>query len=319
MICRICGNEQSETFRAKEMVIGTREVFDYASCPKCSTIQIAEIPSDLAVYYPQNYYSLQQIDNSSRHGKLKSRLLVKRDMDILGIKKTFLGAIMKKAKPASFDSMYLAYAYVYQQLHERKNIRIHDAGCGNGSFLKYFHDLGFTGLSGSDPFLDKDLDYGNYSVMRKELSEIDQHFDVIMLNHVIEHVTDPRSYLKTVFEKLNPNGECLVRTPMSTSVGYESYREHWVGLEPPRHLHIFDTAYFKEMCSSIGFACYEVKYDAIGWHYEASEAYSRGISLNEIPAKNPFTEEQLAQFEAMAATANKANRGDTVAYYLKKK
>ena len=287
MTCRICGNNESETFRAKEMVLGTRKVFDYSRCLSCSTIQIADIPSDLATYYPHNYYSLQPIDDALQHGSLKSKLLVKRDMDILGVKKSLLGSLMKRAKPASFDSMYLAYAFVYEQLQKRKNIKIHDAGCGNGFFLKYFHDLGFSGLSGSDPFLDTDLAYGDYKIANRELNRVDGTFDVITLNHVIEHVTDPSDYLKTIFEKLNAGGECLVRTPMSTSIGFEKYRENWVGLEPPRHLHIFDATWFRKMCESIGFSCYAVKYDAIGWHFEASEAYTRDISLNEIPAKNP--------------------------------
>ncbi len=319
MTCRICENSETTDFQAKEMVLGTRASFKYAKCSSCSTIQIAEIPSNLGDYYPQNYYSLQSIENTAQHGKLKSRLIVKRDQDILGIRSSFIGTIMKRLKPASFDSMHLAYYFVYEQLLKRKNIRIHDAGCGNGFFLKYFHDLGFSGLSGSDPFLDSDLSYGSYKVSKKELENVDETFDVILLNHVIEHVTDPRSYLKTIFEKLNPNGVCLIRTPMSTSLGFEKYGEHWVGLEPPRHLHIFDADHFKQLSESLGFSCYATKYDAIGWHYEASEAYSKNIALNEIADKKPFSPDELTSYEEMAMTANKVNRGDTAAYYLKKK
>lgn len=318
MTCRICGNSTGGTFSAREMVLGTREAFSYTECTSCGTVQIVAIPENLGDYYPNDYYSLQALDASSPHGKRKAKLLVQRDLQQLGVKSSLMGKLMQRFKPASFDSMYLAYAFVYQQLISKHNPTIHDAGCGNGFFLKYFHDLGFNGLSGSDPFLDKDFSYDNYRVVKKALDEVEGTYDVLLLNHVIEHVTDPVAYLKTVHVKLNSGGACLIRTPMSGSIGREHYGVNWVGMEPPRHLHVFDANYFPQLAAQLGFDCYAVRYDAIGWHYEASEAYSRDISLKEMNAHTPFTTIELETFAQRAREANTAKRGDTVAYYLKK-
>ncbi len=318
MDCRICGLNYNDTFRTREMVLGLREEFTYGKCPSCKTIQINEIPHHLGDYYPNEYYSLHDLEQTQPHSKWKSVALIKRDLYHLGIKSSLIGSLFQRLKPASFDSMYMAYTYIYEQLKKRKRVSIHDAGCGNGFFLKYFHDLGFSGLSGSDPFLQKDLSYGSYQVSKKSLDQVEGVFDIIILNHVIEHVIDPLAYLKTVYDKLTDNGECLVSTPMSTSLGSEEYQSNWVGLEPPRHLHIFDADHFQQVAKNLGFDCYQVHYDAISWHFQASEAYSRNVALNEMNGKQLFSQQEQQHFAEKAKQANAKNKGDTVVYYLKK-
>jgi SAM-dependent methyltransferase len=319
MICRICGNSELNKFEANEMMLGTREAFEYAQCSACLTIQIVTIPRNLADYYPSDYYSFQLDNHSNVYGKLKAKLIIKRDLAALKIRPSLLGTLIQKMRPAEFDARYLASQFVYQKLIQNKDITIHDAGCGNGFFLQYFHDLGFKGISGSDPFLSKTISFGDYVVHNKNLEDLESTFDVILLNHVIEHVTTPVNYLKEVYKKLNPGGECLVRTPMSTCIGFEKYGTVWVGLEPPRHLHIFDQDYFRKMAESVGFECYAIDFDMLSWHNEASEAYQRNISLVEMEANPPFSQEELSTFRKQAAEANASKRGDTVAYYLKKK
>lgn len=59
-VCKICGKESAnKTLRAKEMMFGTREEFDYFVCNHCECMQISSIPENLGKYYEDNYYSLQ--------------------------------------------------------------------------------------------------------------------------------------------------------------------------------------------------------------------------------------------------------------------
>ena len=57
--CRICRNiEGNSAHFPKEMMFGWREEFEYLECARCGCLQIAEIPSDLAKYYPrEDYYA----------------------------------------------------------------------------------------------------------------------------------------------------------------------------------------------------------------------------------------------------------------------
>lgn len=64
MKCRICSSEEiSNRIKVKEMMIPTREEFDYYECGNCHCLQIESIPDDLGRYYGDSYYSYQEADN----------------------------------------------------------------------------------------------------------------------------------------------------------------------------------------------------------------------------------------------------------------
>lgn len=317
MNCRICSTTITETFQVKEMVLGYFDEFTYGCCPKCETVQISEIPDNLAHYYPNSYYSLSKIDTLKPFKALKAKLVFQRDLHLYGIKKSLFGKLLNKLFPGNLGSMHLANEFLLKQIYSKKNPTIHDAGCGTGHFLNYFNVLGFKNLSGSDPFIEHSISYGDLKIEKKEISEINDTFDCITLNHVIEHVLNPKVYMQEIFKRLNPDGSCLVRTPMAFSNGFLSYKENWVGMEAPRHLHVFSKNGFVEMVKEIGFKVEEIRFDTLAWHYQVSEAYKKNIPqsrLNEIT----FSSEELIHFDQLAQKANQEKNGDTVAYYLTK-
>ena len=63
-VCRVCGaRNRNKTYRAKEMMYGSREEFDYFICDSCKCMQIAHIPEDMGKYYPNMYYSFDKRKN----------------------------------------------------------------------------------------------------------------------------------------------------------------------------------------------------------------------------------------------------------------
>ena len=61
--CRICCNEgYFQTYQVREMFYGTRDEFEYFSCPNCNCLQISEIPDNVGKYYEDGYYSFSQQD-----------------------------------------------------------------------------------------------------------------------------------------------------------------------------------------------------------------------------------------------------------------
>ncbi|MFN5981840.1 MAG: class I SAM-dependent methyltransferase [Fluviicola sp.] len=317
MNCRICSTTITEKFQVKEMVLGYSDEFTYEICSNCETIQIKSIPENLTHYYPNSYYSLSKIDTLKKFNFLKAKLLYRRDLHLYGVKKSALGKIVNKLFPGTLGSMHLANQFVLKQLYSKTNPKIHDAGCGTGQFLNYFNVLGFKNLSGSDPFIDNSISYGDLKIERTEISEINETFDCITLNHVIEHVLDPKEYMQHIFKRLNLNGTCLVRTPMALSNGYLSYKENWVGLEAPRHLHVFSQKGFVDMVKEIGFKVDEIRFDTLGWHYQVSEAYKQNIPQSRLEDIT-FSPEKLNYFDELAEKANQEKNGDTIAYYLRK-
>lgn len=56
--CRVCGaSGQFMSYRIKEMMVPTRDEFEYFTCGNCRCLQIRDIPEDLGKYYQRDYYS----------------------------------------------------------------------------------------------------------------------------------------------------------------------------------------------------------------------------------------------------------------------
>ncbi|MCW8849920.1 MAG: hypothetical protein OQJ81_08075, partial [Melioribacteraceae bacterium] len=60
--CNICENEDDNLqIEAIEMLFGTKDKFEYVECSNCKCVQIKEIPTNLAQYYPSNYNSFDPV------------------------------------------------------------------------------------------------------------------------------------------------------------------------------------------------------------------------------------------------------------------
>ena len=66
----------------------------------------------------------------------------------------------------------------------------------------------------------------------------DEVFDVITLNHVLEHVEDIPATLKRLRSHLKPAGFIYIRTPNARSVLATIFKGNWRGWETPRHLNV---------------------------------------------------------------------------------
>jgi SAM-dependent methyltransferase len=119
-----------------------------------------------------------------------------------------------------------------------------DVGCGSGSFLQIAQSCGWT-VMGVEPD-PKAVAYGREQGLNIVQGSIElfegqeSMFDVITLSHVIEHVHDPVALLRSCHRLLKPNGQIWLETPNIDSLGHSRYGRDWHGLDPPRHLVLFD-------------------------------------------------------------------------------
>ena len=143
-------------------------------------------------------------------------------------------------------------------LHAVPEGRLLDVGCGSGEWLASMRELGWN-VCGVD------FDEGAVSLARQSGLDIrcgdleaqrfpDESFDAVTLNHVIEHVPDPVRTLLECARILKRNGKLVIFTPNSSSLGHRIFRQHWRGLEPPRHLHLFSPLSMKAVLNLAGFS-----------------------------------------------------------------
>ncbi|HOC56205.1 MAG TPA: class I SAM-dependent methyltransferase [Verrucomicrobiota bacterium] len=128
-------------------------------------------------------------------------------------------------------------------LHARPEGRLLDLGCGSGQWLMAMRKLGWH-VEG----VDFDSRAAQAAAKRglaircgalEQQNFPDRTFDAVTMSHVIEHLPDPLGTLTECARILKPGGSLVLWTPNTASLGHRLLKQHWRGLEPPRHLHLF--------------------------------------------------------------------------------
>jgi SAM-dependent methyltransferase len=162
-------------------------------------------------------------------------------------------------------------------------VRLLDIGCGNGDFLAVAEDLGFR-ASGIDPDpkavrLARSRGFDARCASIPGSGEAPESFEHVFMSHVLEHLPDPAAALEEAKSLLVPGGRLWLSLPNLWSDGLRRFGRHWRGLEPPRHLALFDSERLKELLSGIGFERVQrlPPEDAALVYYRQSQAIARGV------------------------------------------
>ena len=147
------------------------------------------------------------------------------------------------------DDMYLT---------DVKPGKLLDIGCGDGKYLAHMRSKGWR-VEGVD------IDPVAAKYVREKLGIIvhfgeleklkfpDNSFDAITMNHVIEHLHDPASFVRECHRILKVGGKLVMATPNVNSWGHRKFGINWLSLEPPRHLHLFSQKTLKDCLYRSGF------------------------------------------------------------------
>lgn len=320
--CRICGNtEKNRLHKAREMMFGTREEFDYLECGGCGTLQSCEIP-DSSLYYPKDYYSFAEDQESYFSDKLQRRIAARFVGDYFVSGRNFIGKRLAQ-KDVGFV-FFFPESLKEQLLNLNFNSRILDFGCGNGKLLKRLHYFGFRNLTGADAFIENEIFYKNgIKIFKKNLPEIEPFFDFVMLHHSFEHLPAPLESLREIHRLLPENKFCLIRIPLK-NFAWEKYGVNWFQLDAPRHLFLYTEKSFRGLAEKAGFIVEKVVYDSEVYQFYISEQYAQNIAMNDERAFNGdfeqsiFTPEQMQDWKRQTEKLNAENRGDQACFYLRK-
>lgn len=135
--------------------------------------------------------------------------------------------------------------------------RVLDVGCGNGSFLGLAKASGWQVFGcETDPAAAAAAREGGIEVRQggiETYAEMSESFDVITLSHVIEHLPKPMETLRQAYHLLRPGGMLWLETPNIQSYGHANFGVNWRGLEPPRHLALFNWDSLTNILKETGF------------------------------------------------------------------
>ena len=157
-----------------------------------------------------------------------------------------------------------------------------DFGCGNGHWLVALKP--YAGpeqrLIGIDPC------EGPVEQLRRQgveayvgtdenLLEIvePESVDLILFNHVIEHVPDPKRTLRRLATVLKPGGEIRGVTPNVDALDQRWMGPWWAGWHAPRHFVLFDRESLARYAADAGLELVQTRYEleganhwSVGWH-----------------------------------------------------
>ncbi len=318
--CLGCAGEQVRTtFEVREMMFGLGERFTYWECADCGAIQIVEPPDNLDRYYRGvGYYAF----HDPLRGYLKAYLKQQRARFAFsgrGALGRILTARYGFPKIITMLKEWIAIAGLTVD-HE-----VLDIGCGTAPHFIDLMDVGYTRLTGVDPFIDSEIDFGHgVKVEKRRLTEIRRAFDFVMLNHSFEHMRDPRSVMRELIRIVRPEKYVLIRTPVAGSQAWRTYGSNWVQLDAPRHLFIPSVASLSRLARDAGFEVAKVVFDSDDLQFWGSEQYARGVPMFDSnwrvrePRPELFTAAQLKDFRERARRLNETGEGDSAAFYLRR-
>lgn len=140
--------------------------------------------------------------------------------------------------------------------------RLIDVGCGPGYFLSAVNakwerhgvDVSKTALKIAKRYA---------SVKLGELHKLyykPGYFDMVFMNHVIEHVENPLNYIKAVYRILKVGGICIIGTPDFDSGCARRFKNNYRMLHDKGHVSLFTSVSLIKMLEDYKFRIIHVEY-----------------------------------------------------------
>jgi 2-polyprenyl-3-methyl-5-hydroxy-6-metoxy-1,4-benzoquinol methylase len=312
-ICRICNNkENNRVIKVREMLRGSRNEFDYLECTVCGCLQLMNIPEAMTGYYDNSSYgSFMHVGRSYIKKKIRA---VRNRYSILS-KGGVLGFLVNKIAPLPVDYSIIKH-------HAKIDSKILDVGCGGGAYINDLAEIGFSNVSGIDPFIHKEISYPNGVNVRKLfLEELTDKYDVILSHHSFEHVPNPMKTLESIRCSLNEGGVCLLTMPVAEDL-YRLYKESCYLIQAPQHYFLFSIRSFIMLAQECGFVVEAVIRDATStrdW-YLYSEMWGKNIANSEFKMAEINSYLEGAKLNELKHIENKLNNlglGDNVTFVLR--
>jgi SAM-dependent methyltransferase len=212
--------------------------FSWCRCAHCGHLYIDPLPSEaaLGVIYPDTLKNYDEFD--ARPG-LAFR--VKRMLDGRGLKRLAAGI--------------------------PEGGRVLDVGCAAGMFLDLVkqhvpavHELEGLDISEASVAGARRKGYKVYVGTIESAELPDDHYDLIYMQQVIEHVHDPRAVLAKLRKALKVGGRLVMETPHLYSWDHQLFRRgYWEGYHIPRHFNLWTVDGMTRMVNETGFSRIEHK------------------------------------------------------------
>lgn len=234
-------NKITNLFPACDFITGHE--FKVAHCDECGFAVTTPKPAvhEIGAYYPAGYYGAAEQRRFPRVVEdLQNALYGLRVREVEAV------AEVERGVPTALGTTVPTTRKVL------------DVGCGRGVLLQEFRRRGWE-IQGTE-LSEQAASYARQTLkIPVEIGSLEtihfpaNHFDAIVLWHVLEHVIDPRALLAQINRILKPGGVLLVSVPNFASFEARVCKDKWFHLDVPRHITHFSDATLQEVLTEKGF------------------------------------------------------------------
>jgi len=160
------------------------------------------------------------------------------------------------------------------------DVRVLDFGGGDGSWCRSATKAGLEARN-YDPFVKHRGDIPERDEIDVDLD--DPKYDIVRLEHVLEHALDPKSLLSQCKDLLSEGGVILGNTPNFDSWSFNVFKKNWGFLHAPHHRSLFSQMSLERLARDVGLKV-QVSQTRISscWGHSMENVISRRLSLNRI-------------------------------------
>lgn len=135
--------------------------------------------------------------------------------------------------------------------------KVLEIGSSTGLMLSLFRGKGWQvqGLEISSPAAQSAQKWG-IDTLTTPIEKVNLpacSFDVVIINHTLEHLENPPQVLAKIYSLLKDGGLLLVDVPNFGSLGAKIFKSHWFALLPQEHLWHFTFEALSKLLSKNGF------------------------------------------------------------------
>jgi SAM-dependent methyltransferase len=278
--CPVCQSKDTKFFfSSPDRLHNVSGEFSYHQCNFCQTVfqNPMIIPEDLHLVYVTDYYTHTSSGNKKESLAVESEEITTQDISSK-IRKAIISEVLHTPNRGIWK-LVGKFATQFRFLRERaffvSNIAPHyqaldemlprnpdkikglEIGCGSGDLLYTLQKTGWEMEAVEwDPTAAKKASEKNKcNIWIGDFREIDlpkNKYDLIVLNHVFEHLNSPVQALQRIYDLLAPNGRIVLIYPNPYSIDAKKFKEFWMPWETPRHLVFPSQDAIKYMVKTVG-------------------------------------------------------------------
>jgi SAM-dependent methyltransferase len=242
--CDLCGQTGAPAYiRMADHLYGVPGIFTIAKCQSCGLLFTNPRPKhslmgELYSDYYDGSVGFREPQTRSFSERIKKNLFLRKTYHrIFG---NYMGEVLSKTRG-----------------------RVLDIGCGMGGILEDLAKLGCETF-GIEPNPDaakmcKEKRLNVECGFIEDMIYPEDYFDVVLLFHVIEHLSSPKKALDEIFRILKPGGCAFIWCPNAESYVAKFFRDFWAGWHLPFHLYHFSPKTISALIELTAFGTVKLK------------------------------------------------------------